>query len=121
MKDAINPGLHTVVKSTALKCSKMLFGTYLQSLYDKVWYMSFCATSLVHCHYTMSSYYIDLPCMARLSCSYCIDLPFYGTLDGFVSKPHSQILPLSRSSPCDCTGDLRAARFNHIACKPETT
>ena len=44
--------------------------------YDKVWYMSFCLIWLVHCYYTLSSYYIDLPFMAHSSSSYCIDVPF---------------------------------------------
>ena len=44
--------------------------------YDKVWYMSSCLIWLVHCYYTLSSYHIDLPCMAHSSSSYCIDIPF---------------------------------------------
>ena len=38
--------------------------------------MSFCLIWLVHCYYTLSSYYIDLPFMAHSSSSYCIDIPF---------------------------------------------
>ena len=38
--------------------------------------MSFWAIWLVHSYYTMTSYYADLPFMARSSCSYCMDLPF---------------------------------------------
>ena len=52
-----------------------MFGYYLL-FYDKVWYMSFCLIWLVHCYYTLSSYYIDLPFMAHSSCSYCIDIPY---------------------------------------------
>ena len=71
------------------------------------------------------SEFIDLPFMAHLSSSYCIDIPFmvystdssancavkcfnfaYGNRDG--------------SSACGCSDDLRAVRFDHFASKPET-
>ena len=31
---------------------------------------------MVQSYYTITSYYTDLPFMARSSCSYCMDLPF---------------------------------------------
>ena len=98
-------------------------GLNLILLNDKVWYISFCVIWSVRCYYTMSSYHIDFPFMARLSSSCYIDLPF---------KVHSKdsstnctvkcfSFPGSRSSPCGCSADVKEARFNHFACKPETT
>ena len=69
--------------------------------------------------YSLSSYYIDLPFMAHSSSSYCIDIPFmvYSTdLSANCAVKYGTC-----SSPCGCSDDLRAARFDHFASKPETT
>ena len=71
----------------------------------------------------MNSYYIDFPFIAHSSSSHCIDLPFM--VHSTDSSPNCAVqclnFPGSRSSPCGCSGDLRAARFNHFAYRPGTT
>ena len=98
---------------------------YQYLFYDKVWEMSFCLIWLVHCYYTLSSYYIDLPFMAHSSSSYCIDIPFmvYSTdssANCAVKCFNFRIRKLSAAA-CGCSDDLRAVRFDHFASTPETT
>ena len=71
---------------------------------------------------TLSSYYVDLPFMAHSSSSYCIDLPFmvYST-DSSANCAIKCLTFAYGSSPCGCSDDLRAARFDHFASEPETT
>ena len=71
---------------------------------------------------TLSPYYIDLPFMAHSRSSYCIDLPFmaYSTVRQQTVQSNALTFTYG-SSPCGCSGDLGAARFNHFASEIEST
>ena len=56
--------------------------------------------------------------MAHSSSSYCIDLPFMEYSTDLSANFAVKCFDFTySSSPCGCSGDLGAARFNHFASK----
>ena len=69
---------------------------------------------MVHCYYLMRSYYIAVPFMARLSSSYCVDLPFLVYSADSSVNCAVECFNFARNSPCGCSDGLSVTRFNNL-------